>query len=98
MKLPRPPTAPDVRFGIRRFKPSLRHGASDVTMKQAPADQSISWETFRSCAMPQSSTMTHAHYRLISTIARLRVLAASAGQHGSSFVSIAATTFGAAFF
>ena len=42
--------------------------------------------------------MTRAHCRLISTRAPVRGLVASDGQRGYSFVSIAAITFGAAFF
>jgi len=34
VKAPRPPTPPDVRFRIRRFKSSLRHNAAESAVKQ----------------------------------------------------------------
>src|ERR1035437_6666733 len=65
----RPPTPPDVPFGIRRFMKQTGSAAEFPAAKPAPYGRTRTWDRRGSCETRRHSTMGHAHWWLIATLA-----------------------------
>ncbi len=65
----RPPTPPDMRFRIRRFMKQTGSAAEFPAAKPAPYGRTRTWDRLDSCAARHHSTMGHAHWWLIATLA-----------------------------
>src|ERR1035441_9940590 len=65
----RPPTPPDVPFGIRRFMKQTGSAAEFPAAKPAPYGRTRTWDRLGSCETRRHSTMGHAHWWLIATLA-----------------------------